>query len=93
MTHRIYKYPLRLDSEQTVVMPQGAHILGVQNQAGALTMWALVQVEAPDVKREICVFGTGHEVPATVRAVALSYVGTVQQGPFIWHVFDNGEAP
>lgn len=95
MTQRIFKYSLALTRVQGVSMPRNAQILSVQYQEGLLCMWALVDGAAEPVKREICIYGTGHEVfvAPTRRAVLLSYVGTVQQGPFVWHVFDNGEVP
>lgn len=76
----VWKYPL---GTRTMAMPQGAEILCIQMQDGCAVAWALVDTEAPLASRTFGVFGTGHEVPPDY-----TYVGTWQQGPFVWHLFE-----
>lgn len=89
MTRRIFKYRLDVKDRQYVMMPRGARILSVQDQHGLLEAWALVDPDAPECKRDIRIHGTGRPIGATVNL--RGYVASVQQRPFVWHVFDNGE--
>ena len=68
-------------------MPRGASLLDGQFQGDSLVLWALVDPTAPEVTRDVLVAGTGHEVPSS-----LTYVTTIQQSIFVWHIFDCGEA-
>lgn len=81
----IYKYPLRLADRQFVAMPCDAEILSVQVQGQDICLWAIV---SPDAKMEVRYFhivGTGHEMPEC----RTSFVGTVQLGSFVGHVFSE----
>lgn len=84
MACKIYKYPLRWPSEQTVSMPVGAQILCAQMQMGVICLWAIVNPGTPTEDRNIRVYGTGIEVDLEGH----SYIGTVQSGPLVWHVFE-----
>ena len=74
--------------EGPIEIPKGAEILTVQIQHEKPVLWAIVDPEAPKVKRVAQVFGTGHEVPKGVL-FDNQYVGTFQAagGTFIWHLF------
>ena len=100
--NKILKYELpNLDTGdlREIEMPQGARILGVQTQAelggflGPLTaeipcVWALVNTEeGKTVRRMFRVYGTGREIKEPLEG--LDYIGTVQTGPFVWHVFER----
>jgi hypothetical protein len=80
----VYKYPLVIDAEQEVQMP-GKPVLfkvGLDTQ-GHLCVWALVDPGHEKKAQRFFVVGTGHSVPAD----AYLWIGTVPQGPFMWHVF------
>lgn len=49
-------------------------------------LWAEVQPAAGLVERTFRILGTGHNMP---EGVPLAYVGTVQQPPFVWHVYEE----
>lgn len=83
MTSVIWKYQLR-DVRTTVEMPYGAKVLCVQLQEGYPTIWALVDPLAPKECRTFEVVGTGHKVDAA----ATTYIGTWQDDPFVWHLFE-----
>lgn len=83
----IYKYPLIATDLQYIDMPNGAVILTVQMQGGAMCLWAQVDLDKAEVVRVIAVYGTGNLMPAE----AGQYVGSVQMPPFVWHVYDKGE--
>ena len=82
----IHKYPIKTIDEQQVSMPIGAQILCVQEQNDVLTLWARVDDSQNKEARQICVYGTGHEV----NEYDLAYIGTVQDfSGLVWHVFEN----
>ena len=66
-------------------MPFNAEVLAVQLQRGDLILWAkgcsADQVQLP---RVFCVYGTGHPMFDVDQA----YIGTVQDGGLVWHVFE-----
>jgi hypothetical protein len=80
----IWKYELRVVDHQTVQMPIGARILTVQVQRDALCLWAIVDQEAKRETRIFCIFGTGERF----NRPDATYIGTVQDGDFVWHVFE-----
>lgn len=81
----IWKFPLGDGMQQDIKMPMHAEILTVQVQHGHVCLWAKVTPANVKKLRRIHVVGTGHPVPAG----AFGYVGTVQQGPFVWHIFEE----
>jgi len=53
---------------------------------GELCLWALVDThEYEKEEREIHICATGGPCRE-----GMIYIGTVQQPPFVWHIFDNG---
>lgn len=84
-----WKYTLDIDDEQTIDIPHHARLLSVQMQRNALCLWAMVcPLNAPTARR-FYIFGTGHELPSDI--LRLEYLGTVQQGLLVWHVFVEPE--
>lgn len=81
---RIWKYPVKGPNFE-LAMPQGARVLTVQVQHGEPVLWALVDPEKPHARRAFLLIGTGHDFDAT----GLNYVGTFQEGPFVWHLFEE----
>lgn len=93
----VYKYELRIEDEQVVRLPAGARLLSVGVQTDdspalvyrTLSLWALVDTQAPPVARRVYIVGTGH--PAGHVASA-EYVGTVNDAlRLVWHVFAERE--
>ena len=76
----VYKYPTG-----EVMMPKGAKVLAAWCQNGEVQIWAEVDDKAPLEERHFVVYGTGWEI-ATDRN--LSYIGTVHDGAFVWHVYE-----
>lgn len=76
----IYKYTIVTG---TLQVPRGSKLLDVQMQDGAICGWFIVDTETSYsdlISVKVC--GTGFEAPE-----GHGHVGTVQQGPFVWHVF------
>lgn len=87
MPARIYKYPLEVKDRQVVSVPQGAKVLSVQMQNGKITIWALCpDATAVHESRTFHIFGTGHDLPEIANAG--SFVATVQERSFVWHIFE-----
>lgn len=83
---RIYKYDIHVDCNK-VYLPKGYEILRVGAQEGKLYLWALVDPERECVDVKIDVIGTGWNVPDSIG----KYIGTVDVGSLVWHVFHSGE--
>lgn len=85
---KIFKYEIALvDGLQRIKMPKNAKVLSFQNQTGTMQIWVLLN---PDEKQQedrcFVIIGTGH--PIQPEDYELSFVGTAQQGPFVWHLFE-----
>lgn len=83
----IWKYPLRITDAQSINIPEGAQFLSAQIQNGTLTVWALVDSAVRLRPAYIYVVGTGNAVPDAVELDRATFLSTVQQGPFVWHIF------
>ena len=79
---RIYKYELK---EGSVEMPIGAKILTIQTQNNRPYIWALVDIDVECEFRNFAIVGTGHDFP---EADDFTYINTIQDGPFVWHIFE-----
>jgi hypothetical protein len=55
-------------------------------QHGVPCLWALVDPEQDYTDRTIDIIVTGHDI---VDLFTRTYIGTVQQGPLVWHVFER----
>lgn len=82
----VWKFPLAFPTLtiEGVTMPAGAKVLHVGMQDRVITLWALVDPDAEPTRRLIATVGTGHSAPAPDEA---TYLGTVMDGAYVWHVF------
>ena len=83
---QIWKYPIYVTDRQMLHVPVNAIPLCVQVQAGNICLWAQVEPGPLDETWDVCVVGTGQDM-YNVDSVIVGYVGTVQVGDFVWHVF------
>lgn len=51
MTHKIYKYQLKIQEKQELLLPEGSKILRVDDVDGMFFLWAMVNTD-PDVPTE-----------------------------------------
>lgn len=87
MSKAVWKYALDSDVNPLEI-PKGSTILSVGMQGLTLTAWALVNLDSQENEvRTLHVYGTGHEIP--VDSLTLRYLGRVDDGQFIWHVFEE----
>lgn len=91
----IWKFPLPIEDEIDIEMPEGAEVLTVQEQpesglGSPLFVWALVDTEAnPYSRRRFKVLGTGNPADNLLRLDR--YIGTVQTagGIAVWHIWES----
>lgn len=84
--YAVYKFPLGLTDSQLVSMPSTARILTAQFQKGTICLWAVVDLDITSkTDRRIVIAGTGH----TVDTTNCEYISTVQDGNFVFHVFEK----
>jgi len=83
---RIWKWMLDIQDRQTMMMPRGAKLLGIQIQNATPCLWALCEPLAPKEPRCIAIYGTGHLIVENPG----EYIGTFQVsgGAFVFHAFE-----
>lgn len=86
-THVIYKYPIEIKPRQVIQLPRIAKILHVAMQHGRPTIWAEVDPAERLVERTVSVIGTGHPFEVGIASPADLHIGTVFDGPLVWHVY------
>lgn len=59
----IHKFPLGMAEKAYVDMPEGALVIRVDGIDGFLYLWAVVDTDAPMVRREFLLFKTGAVMP------------------------------
>lgn len=90
----VAQYALKLTHAQYLSMPSSAKLLSVGLQFGDLWLYAEVDTEHADVKREIRIVTTGQELRTMQESPrSLVYVDTVQLESagriFVWHVYEK----
>lgn len=82
---KIWKYPVRLEHREIVMMPKGAKVLCFTEQGGLPYIYAQVDPEQPPVVRVFRVATTGEEFNDEI----LEYVdSSVFDGWFVAHLFE-----
>lgn len=86
MTQTIYKYPLKVSDEQTILLPKGAQMLTVQIQNGQPCLWVLIDPSNLPESRKVFIRGTAQDVTGLGR-----YISTFQiyGGDLVFHVFEG----
>lgn len=85
---RIFKYPLEIETEQTIELPYGSTILSVINQNDKIVLYAEVHPDKVGyVKKQILIFGTGHDLYIDRG----QFLGTVSlfDGKLVFHVYEG----
>ena len=81
----IWKFPIQIAPIFTIEMPEGAQIVHVEQQGEGACIWAAVLPDAIGVvSRTFLIAGTGTIIP-----VDCEYVGTFQQGAYVWHILEQ----
>lgn len=79
----ILKYEMKGIGNTDFHIPTGGKIVSVQMQRETICLWCLCDLSKRNESRSFTIFGTGHEIPP-----GHEYCGTVQSGPFVWHVME-----
>ena len=88
---KVFKYELVLNAvdesawEQVLEMPSEPTVLSIQAHEGRTFLWAAVEPEAEKKGYKFYSVGTGF---GTIPG-GCYYIGTVQQGRYVWHVFSE----
>lgn len=86
--NEIWKFPLEIKDRNYVQMPAVAQILSVQMQNGVPCIWAMVDPHSEKITRTFLIYGTGHPISPLKK----KYLGTTQDPPYVWHVFELHES-
>lgn len=88
----IYKYELKRDLINDVMMPEGAQVLSAQIQYGEIVIWAKVNTDNPKVKRVFITEPTGAPFVEIDEYEQREYISTCQipfrATIFVFHVFE-----
>lgn len=84
----IYKYPLKITSEQSILLPKDSKILHVGNVGLELYIWVLHDCYTLQKNYEpyiFSIYGTGNPIHFIENNI---FVGTVQmRNNMVWHIF------
>lgn len=69
-------------------IPRLAECLSVQMQGDKIQSWWLVNERNAVEQVTILIYGTGDSMSDSLVSY-LEFLGTVQDGPFVWHVFQE----
>lgn len=84
----IYKYELSNQTKQTIYVDKNFTPLRVAYQGDVMCLWAAVDVDSKDGQEiEVNLLGTGWEFDKMGQDGIGHYLGTVQDDPFVWHLF------
>ena len=88
---KVFKYKVGVGDYFTVQLPKGAKVLKAEAQKSdpyALSVWVLVDPNAPLEERRFRLAGTGH--PIDESEINLEYINTffLFGGDIVFHVFE-----
>src|SRR5437867_4021758 len=87
MPQTVFKYPLPMQDDFTLELPEGAEPLSVQVQRGQPCLWTLVDPSRSLQTRSFHMAGTGHPINNPDR---LRFIDTfqIEGGMLVFHVFE-----
>ena len=81
----IWKFPLNRQYQK--IKAPIERFLAVQKQGDTICVWAVVDPEKEDSSFGLFIIGTGW--PLKELAEIGNYIGTVQDGIYVWHIFSE----
>lgn len=83
----IWKFPIRIDGEQTVMVPGNRRLLFVGVQDKELFLWAEVVPGHTKCPRILRIYGTGHPMPTNPG----TYINTfmIHDGALVFHSYEG----
>ncbi len=91
MEKEIWKYKLKHEERQNIIMPRNSQILSVQAQDDQPCLWVLVSPNQVDTEcRNIEIYRTGQTILYSDEGVKREFLGTFQlyDGSLVFHVFE-----
>lgn len=86
MTEVIWKAPLKVLRRQTIEVPEDHTFIDLQMQDGVPTLWFRCDPNSPKFEKTIHMVGTGWQLN-DLGNNGTDHIGTVQDGPMVWHFF------
>lgn len=89
----IYKYKLNQSGINKIQMPMDASVISVGlDPMEDICIWAIVETDNDMEERTFFVAGTGWDITEDLlEFTEISSLGTVRQGPFMWHIFEGAK--
>lgn len=82
---KVYKYPVRVNTLETIILPVGAKPLSIAFQYDQVYVYALVNTAEEQTEAfDIIVAGTGEELPENIEA--FDYLNTIQMFDQQWNL-------
>lgn len=86
---QIWKYQIPAEpGHYEIDAPIGSTPINAQMQNGLVTVWFIVRYVEPIRSQTLHVVATGQTF---IESQLGSHIGTVKDGPYIWHVFRSSE--
>ena len=89
----IYKYPLKATRSEFEMPHQSDIIKCGYDPQGQLCLWAAVDTEQEMVPVTFIKIGTGWPLDDFLAKYNMSYVDSVNEDTFVWHIFRIQEKP
>lgn len=90
--YMIYKYPFDLDKRSfELQLPIDHKVLTVQMQIDIACMWVMLDPMCPTQKYTFYINGTGEPMQVNANGSVGRYLGTIQDGPYVWHIFAEND--
>lgn len=86
MTLKIFKYPLNVQTVNTVSAPI-VKPLRVDFQNGTANLWAIVDTDAPDKTFQVLCIGTGQQVHFNINTIDYLNSTIIAEGRLVFHWF------
>ena len=80
----IYKYTLKFDCSNQILMPKDSLVIKFAIQNNQPCIWAIVDTDSIYENRIFSVVGTGWQIENNMR-----YIDTILDGQFVWHLFEQ----
>ncbi len=80
----IYKYELKIDNINTIIMPAEHVILKVAEQDGKLFFWAEVDTSTEEIGKIFMIYGTGQELS---HGGYEYFDSVIMSNGLVWHIY------
>lgn len=90
----IYKYPIQPSAEKIELkIPGGGPVISAGlDPTGQTCVWAMANTEKENKPVNVYCVGTGWPLNwITAEVDRLEFIGTLKEGPYMWHVFTGGK--